>query len=72
MPCSFLFIVFVTQGKLQKIFFKPSFLDLKKSIFIIIITQDAELLFFCVGVFALFNIYLMMIILTLFVDRINL
>ena len=66
-------IVFVTQGRLQKSFL-AFFLHLKKSIImiIIIITQHVALLFFCIGVFALFNICLTMIIFTLFVDRINL
>ena len=64
------FIDFVTQGRLQKSFL-IFFLLLEKSI-IIIITQHVALLFFCIGVFALFNICLRMIIFTLFVDRINL
>ena len=46
------------------------FLHLKKSI--IIITQHVTFLVFCIGAFTLFNIYLRMIIFTLFVDRIDL
>ena len=45
-------------------------LHLKKSI--IIITQHVTLLFICIGVIALFNIYFRMIIFALFVDKINL
>ena len=64
-----LFIVFVTQGRLQKFFRPSSFLGLKKSI---IITQHVALFFFCIGVFRLFNIYLRIIIFTFFVNRIDL
>ena len=56
--------------------FLAFFLRLKKSIIIIIIiiiiTQHVTLLVFCIGVFTLFNICLRMIMLALFVDRINL
>ena len=64
----FIYISFVTPGRLQKTFL-AFFLHLEKSI---IITQHVTLLFFCIGVFTLFNIYLSMITFTLFVDRIDL
>ena len=68
MSCSFI-ISFATSGRLQNLL--AFFLHLKKSI-IIITTQHAALLVFCIGVFTPFNIYLTMIIFALFVDRINL
>ena len=70
MSCSFI-ISFVTPSRLQKSFW-PSFYTLKKFIIIIIITQHAALLVFCIGLFKLFNIYLRMKIFTLLVCRINL
>ena len=66
--CSFI-ISFVTQRQVTKIFL-AFFLPFKKSI--IIITQHVTLLVFCIVVFTLFNIYLRMIIFTLFVGRIDL
>ena len=65
--CSFI-ISFVTPGRLQEIFL-VFLLNLEKSLIIII--QHLTLLFFCIDVFTLFNIYLRMINFTLFVDRIN-
>ena len=65
--CSFICSFLQPQATYKNIL---SFLHLKKSI--IIITQHAVLLVFCIGLFTLFNIYLGMIILTLFVYKINL
>ena len=63
-----IFVVLETLGRLQKSF--AFLLPLKKCI--IIMTQHVALLFFCIGAFTLFNIYLRIIIFTLFVERINL
>ena len=66
----FIYFLFCNPKQVTKIFL-AFFLHLKKFI-IIIITQHAALLVFCIGVFTLFNIYLRMVTFTLFVDRINL
>ena len=65
----FIYLQFCNPKQVTKIFL-AFFLHLEKFI-IIIITQHAALLVFCIGVFSLFNIYLGMIIFALFVDRIN-
>ena len=66
--CSFIYSFLQPQAAYKNLL--SFFLHLKKSI--IIITQHAALLVFCIGLFTLFNIYLGMIIFTLFVYRINL
>ena len=69
MSRSLCIISFVTPIRLQKAF-DLLFLHLKKSI-IIIIAKHAALFVFCISAFILFNIYLGMIILALFLYRIN-
>ena len=63
--CSFIYSL-CNPRQVTKIFL-TFFLDL-----IIIGTQQAALLFFCIGLFTLFNIRLRVIIFTFFLDRINL
>ena len=64
--CSFIYSFLQPQAAYKNLL--SFFLHLKKSI--IIITQHAALLVFCIGLFTLFNICLGMIIFTLFVYRI--
>ena len=68
-----LILVFVTQGWLQKSFnlpFTPRIIHHHHHHHHH--HSTCYILFFCISVFALFNIYQRMIIFTLFVDRINL
>ena len=68
----FIYYQFYNPRQATKKIFLAFFLHHKKIVFIIILIQHAALLVSCIGVFALFNIFLRMIIFGLFVDRINL